>query len=579
MKLASFIRNGAIDCGALMDGGIAVFDGHPTLGKMPSHQRLFAILAMEHDQRRELTAWAAKGRHIATDSVKMLPAVPLCPLYFYLHGNNPTLCKRQNGPGWQLTRVPYARVRTFSSLSGHDWDVLVPPGGKLFMGPELAVVIGRTARRVTPDNALDHIAALVCTNDLAILELHEEWRDKSSPASEADQNHGMDTIFKNADNDGGMGPWLVTAEELEDRMRARVAPLVMQRYADRHLAAWIYHRTMAARLDGELVDETRADSYLLGPEWLVSYISRFMMLPVGTVLGFGSAGWDGLPSDPSAEPGSTRTIELEMQDVGTMRQTPRRMAASQRDQSPCLAAWASRGMDPLAADFPRPSPALWAMQGNYPEVQASEGRPPVQHINPLLYPATAMGAEGAPIVLPPCAMTIKCSVHLAAVIGAKPAYHVQGAAALAYIGRIAPMLSIRDSSMQEAIKEPSGYEWRGANFLSRCGEGYFRLGPGRPLDQVGKLDELTLSLELPGQPPATYNTGRYLYGFEQALTAITRLITLMPGDIVSLGPVGAELVLPPETKATWIRAGNSWGAAMEFTFDDQRDPAAREKQR
>jgi 2-keto-4-pentenoate hydratase/2-oxohepta-3-ene-1,7-dioic acid hydratase in catechol pathway len=432
---------------------------------------------------------------------------------------------------------------------------------------------------VGPEKAIEHIAALVCTNDLCTTDLHEEWRDKSNPASETDQLQGMDTLFKAADNNGGVGPWLVTAEELDDQMRGRVAPILMQRYADRHLAAWIYHRLMTTRLDGAVVDETHASSYLLAPEWLVAYLSRFMTLPTGAVLGFGAAGWDALPTDLPAEAGSARVCDLELQDVGAMRQVARRMDPAQRDESPFLRGWRSRGIDPLAAGFERPGPAIWAMQGNYPEVQESEGRPPVRGLHPLLYPPGALGAEGTPIVLPPCAMTIKCSVQLAGIIGDKAAYHAEGPAALKCLSHVALLISIRDSSIYEALKEPSIYEWRAANWITRCGDGYFRLGPHIPLAQAGNLDDLTLSLELPGSPAVAYSTSRHFYGLERAITAITRLITLLPGDVVSLGPVGPELAIGPDTKATWIRARGSWGAQMELSFDDQRNPAAREKQR
>ena len=63
---------------------------------------------------------------------------------------------------------------------------------------------------------------------------------------------------------------------------------------------------------------------------------------------------------------------------------------------------------------------------------------------------------------------------------------------------------------------------------------------------------------------------------------ISRTITLFPGDVVSLGAAGAELVIPSDAKIekadTSEKNGNgilsinaSWGATMRLTFDDQRD--------
>jgi hypothetical protein len=54
MRLASFVREGRIDCGVLTEGGYRVFDGHPALGGMPPERRLVAVLAMSADDRRRL---------------------------------------------------------------------------------------------------------------------------------------------------------------------------------------------------------------------------------------------------------------------------------------------------------------------------------------------------------------------------------------------------------------------------------------------------------------------------------------------------------------------------------------------
>ena len=128
MRLASFVRDGRIDCGVLTEGGYRAFDGHPVVGALPPERRLFAVLAMSPDERRRLADELADAVVVAAESVTLTAAVPLCPLYIYNHANNPTVWRRQTDRFWETTRLPYMRVRPFTSLAGD--------GAKGYRGPQ-----------------------------------------------------------------------------------------------------------------------------------------------------------------------------------------------------------------------------------------------------------------------------------------------------------------------------------------------------------------------------------------------------------------------------------------------------------
>jgi 2-keto-4-pentenoate hydratase/2-oxohepta-3-ene-1,7-dioic acid hydratase in catechol pathway len=80
------------------------------------------------------------------------------------------------------------------------WDAGLTDG--VDFEAELAVVIGRPARRVRPERALDHVFAYTCLNDVSARDL--QFRD------------GQWVRGKSLDSFCPIGPWLVTADEIPD---------------------------------------------------------------------------------------------------------------------------------------------------------------------------------------------------------------------------------------------------------------------------------------------------------------------------------------------------------------------------
>ncbi|HEU4904625.1 MAG TPA: fumarylacetoacetate hydrolase family protein, partial [Solirubrobacterales bacterium] len=67
---------------------------------------------------------------------------------------------------------------------------------------ELALVIGRRCRHVSPEDAHEVIAGYTCANDVSV----RDWQGKAQTM----------TIGKSFDTHGPLGPWLVTGDELGD---------------------------------------------------------------------------------------------------------------------------------------------------------------------------------------------------------------------------------------------------------------------------------------------------------------------------------------------------------------------------
>lgn len=131
--------------------------------------------------------------------------------------------------GHARPEYPSFFLRGATSLGAHQQPIIRPKASsKLDYEAELAVVIGKKARHLSKDNALDCVAGYTCCNDGSI----RDYQRKTNQW----------TIGKNFDQTGPLGPWLVTADELPPgaaglRIQSRLNGKVMQN-ANTHDFLW-----------------------------------------------------------------------------------------------------------------------------------------------------------------------------------------------------------------------------------------------------------------------------------------------------------------------------------------------------
>jgi acylpyruvate hydrolase len=119
-----------------------------------------------------------------------------------------------------VPKYPTIFFRCLTSMAPHMTSLIRPTVSETFdYEAELAVVIGRYCKHLTLENALDHVAAYTCANEGTIREFQRrttQW-----------------DMGKNFDQTGGLGPWLVTADELPSggrglKIECRLNDQVMQ---------------------------------------------------------------------------------------------------------------------------------------------------------------------------------------------------------------------------------------------------------------------------------------------------------------------------------------------------------------
>jgi 2-keto-4-pentenoate hydratase/2-oxohepta-3-ene-1,7-dioic acid hydratase in catechol pathway len=106
--------------------------------------------------------------------------------------------------GAAIPEHPIVFHKATSSIIGANDDVVMPRGStRSDWEVELGVVIGTTAKYVSEDDALNHVAGYCIVNDVS--ERHFQT-----------QLSGQWTKGKSCDTFGPIGPWLVTRDELGD---------------------------------------------------------------------------------------------------------------------------------------------------------------------------------------------------------------------------------------------------------------------------------------------------------------------------------------------------------------------------
>src|ERR1700693_2442779 len=131
---------------------------------------------------------------IDLDAVRILPPVPKPPKILCVGLNYDDHLEES---GLKKPVYPEIFARFATSLIAHREPIRRPPeSSALDYEAELAVVIGRSGRRIQPDRALDHVAGYSLFNDATIRDFQlrtPQW-----------------TMGKNFDATGAFGPWLVT---------------------------------------------------------------------------------------------------------------------------------------------------------------------------------------------------------------------------------------------------------------------------------------------------------------------------------------------------------------------------------
>lgn len=145
---------------------------------------------------------------------------------------------------------PLVFLKGSNSLLGHR-GATRRPNGVSFMHYEceLAVIVGRRARRVARAQAMQHVAGYCIANDYAVRDYLENWYRPNLKA-------------KNRDGATILGPWFVDAEDVEDPANLNLRTFV----------------------NGRPTQRGNTRDLIFDIPYLIEYLSSFMTLAPGDVI-------------------------------------------------------------------------------------------------------------------------------------------------------------------------------------------------------------------------------------------------------------------------------------------------------
>lgn len=280
MRLVTFVSNGEPHIGAESPQGIVDF----AIAAPELPETMLELLAdgptALAEARTAATRAAAEGVGvIAADRVRLLAPLPRPGKILAIGLNYRDHALETGNP---IPEVPIVFSKAVTAVIGPGAAIEIPPASALIdYEGELAVVIGRPAKRVGRREALKHVAGYTVMNDVTA-------RDY-----QARSGHCMGKSF---DTFAPMGPVLVTTDEIGDPSTLEL-------------------RTV---LSGDEVQHSSTGNLIFDVPALIEYISAGVTLEPGDVISTGTPAGVGYRRDPRRflRPGDS--VRVEISNIGAL---------------------------------------------------------------------------------------------------------------------------------------------------------------------------------------------------------------------------------------------------------------------
>ncbi len=188
--------------------------------------------------------------------------------------------------GLPVPDEPVLFAKATSAVCGPDDDIVMPRGStKTDWEVELGIIIGKPAKYVSEEDALDHVAGYCVINDVSERELQLEGT-------------GQWVKGKSCDTFGPIGPWLVTTDEITD---------------PQNLGIWL-------EVNGYRYQNGNTSTMVFTAAHIVSYLSNFFTLYPGDVISTGTPPGVGLGLDPPTYLKAGDKIRLGIDGLGEQNQ-------------------------------------------------------------------------------------------------------------------------------------------------------------------------------------------------------------------------------------------------------------------
>lgn len=281
MHLASYNVRGRSSFGVVAGDGIVDL-------KTRLAPRLQSVLdVLRADALGEIKSMVAGVRpDFPLSEVEFLPPVPggekiLCIGVNYANRD----AELTQAGGNEQAKYPSMFFKPPNTLVGHNAPILRPPESEqLEYEGEIALVIGKTGRRIPKHQALDYVAGITMCNEGTI----RDWI-----------RHGRFNVTQGKawDATGSIGPWMTTDVDLKKPLH------------------------IVCKINGEVTQDDTSDHMIFGFVDILSYVSTFMTLKPGDIIVTGTPIKIGQKPDERKWLKAGDVFEMTVPEIGTLRNT------------------------------------------------------------------------------------------------------------------------------------------------------------------------------------------------------------------------------------------------------------------
>ncbi len=234
-----------------------------------------------------LAAWLQVNREqlpcVPADSVRLAPAIAR-PSKIICIGLN--YAKHAEESGMESPKEPVVFFKSTTAWAGPNDEIIIPRGSlKTDWEVELAVVIGKKAKYVSLEDALDYVAGYSVHNDYS----ERAWQLERG---------GQWVKGKSADTFAPFGPYMATKDEVPD---------------PNNLKLWL-------SLNGKKLQDASTNDFIFNVQEVISYLSGFMTLLPGDVISTGTPAGVGLGLDPPTYLKAGDQVKLGIENLGEQSQ-------------------------------------------------------------------------------------------------------------------------------------------------------------------------------------------------------------------------------------------------------------------
>ena len=280
MRLASYIAHGRASFGAVVGGGVVDF-------RVRFGSRFATLVDLVRANVIDEVHAAVAGMRpdFPLSAIELLPPL-LAPEKILCVGINYANRNADfNDP--DIPKYPSMFYRHPGSFVGAGQALVRPSASVQFdYEGEIAMVIGREGRHVPKERAHDHILGYMLCNEGTV----RDW-----------MRHGKFNVTqgKNFDRSGSMGPFIVTAEEIDPGRPMHIT----------------------VKVNGEVTQDDNTASMIFSFADLIAYITTFMTIKPADIIVAGTPVKLGPRSDPPRWLKAGDTVEISSPELGTLRNT------------------------------------------------------------------------------------------------------------------------------------------------------------------------------------------------------------------------------------------------------------------